>query len=453
MSNQDKAMQWFRKQMLIHQSSEKAKNAYKKIQQASLRQYTIEKYGVADNSPPGLAHVSNNNESNFSDDVTQSFYRGHPPPLGVGPRLGEGASSSTPLHSASHRSRSPRTMGATSPLRLEAMRPLPHGEGEASIDDSAAAGSPHAYAPPPQDLTKVLRDQRKMQERSKQLVAQLDAAHSSQVHAENESLLGVVRDLSRDHRADQIALVDTVANGALVEREAKFVKKQNRSLAEANRTMYDKAVRAENEASQLREELDEAQMQLRVCQKLYDTEQKNSLQSFSAVGQLKKELAKANSTAMKARMEHMERVQKLQSELAEETRVRRTAESAVDELKKAAASAHGKLRGVTEQMTASKAAEKETSREIAAQLSEVVQTERLLQEQNRQVMDMLHEELADEQARTKQQDEQLAAAADQLESYETALQDRLRASMDLEVCPMCSSWPWAGATFEVQVPP
>jgi hypothetical protein len=83
--------------------------------------------------------------------------------------------------------------------------------------------------------------------------------------------------------------------------------------------------------------------------------------------------------------------------------------------------------------------EKATSLEIASQLSEVVQTERLLQAQNRQVVDMLHDELTQREASSGRLGEALMRTEAQLAEqrqvaveYEAALQDRLRASMDLE---------------------
>jgi hypothetical protein len=62
----EKAAQWFKKQMMVHQSSEKARNAYKQIQQASMREYTIEKYGPVE---PSVGTPT----ANFSDDATRSF--------------------------------------------------------------------------------------------------------------------------------------------------------------------------------------------------------------------------------------------------------------------------------------------------------------------------------------------------------------------------------------------
>jgi len=408
MSSDAKAKQWFRKQMLIHQSSEKAKNAYKKIQQASLRQYTIEKYGVA-TSPPNqpLANVTSDNQSNFSDDVTQSF---------------RGKFQSTPLRPARgyESAVSPRS---SSPLRLETLRPLPHSEN--SVPQSTSSQQ--------RELAKILRDQKAIQERSKHLVAQLSVGHAAQIEAENHALQNVVRDIAHDRSADQAALVDSIVDGALVRKEAQLVKSHNQTLAQANTNMYQKAVRATQEADDLREQLEEAQMQLKVCQKLYDTEQKNSLQSFSTVGQLKKELTQANNLAMRARVEHMEQIRDLEVRLAEETEAKLTAESVTDELRAAATEARSKMMKANEELRQSRHNARETRAEIASQLSGVLHTERELQQQNREVVQMLQEELEQEKTKTRKQEELLASTSNQLESYETALQDRLKASMDLEV--------------------
>ena len=145
--------------------------------------------------------------------------------------------------------------------------------------------------------------------------------------------------------------------------------------------------------SEARDELSDVRMKLKVVQKLYETEQKNSLKSFTSVGNLRQELSEANSIAMQARVEHMERVRELEAQVKDSVQANKTAENRIEQLQDTARRAESELRRVTERAARKKAQEKATSLEIAEQLREVVQTERLLQSQNQQVVKMLQSEL------------------------------------------------------------
>ncbi len=212
-----------------------------------------------------------------------------------------------------------------------------------------------------EELAQILSDQKAMRERSLNLVAQLNTEHAAALRLraekekENEVLKGVVRDLSLARDAKSAAMVDSVVGGALVQQEARFMRAQNKNLAEANKNMYESVVRAESSAQALRDELSEARMQLKVSQKLHETEQKNSLQSFAAVGRLKKELAEAQTAAMQSRMEHLEHIRTMEGQLAQHQQHRQASDSLVEQLKAASAASNQRLRVMAEDVERTKA--------------------------------------------------------------------------------------------------